>query len=358
MRIVSRYLLVEFLLASGAIFLALLVTWIGADTLLHIDELTGSPGEALRGIVLHALDAVPLGIPMACMTGIVWSLSRAVRYREVTAIRCGGIPLRSALVPILITCVFIAGALAVFQDRLLVPTRQAVLSAEFDETKEARRRPRRLNDRWWYASGPSVLSAASYEPDRAMLLDVTLFQNDPVRHVKSRIDAESALNLDGDTWEFRNARVLEFKYPDGIEERQEPALRVKLGLSREDLALAVPPPEASTLHKLTGRLRDLSPTDPALPALETSLHSRIAQPLAVLVLVLLAIPFAIGDVERGDSLPRGLLWSVAAASAFWLTWTLALLIAKNGRVPPALPVWGLILLFLAAGWWRFRMIRE
>ena len=78
----------------------------------------------------------------------------------------------------------------------------------------------------------------------------------------------------------------------------------------------------------------------------------------MVVLVLVALPFAIGDAERGDSLPRALLWALAASAAFWLVWTLALLVARTGWVPPPLPVWGAVLGFLAFGAWRFRALRE
>ena len=97
--IVSRYLLREFLLASGAVLLAIVVTWIAADTLLHLDELEGGVSAWLAGLD-RMLDVVPLGVPMSCAVGVVWSITRAVRSREITAIRCGGIPLRSALLPI------------------------------------------------------------------------------------------------------------------------------------------------------------------------------------------------------------------------------------------------------------------
>ena len=102
MRTVSRYLLREFAIASTAVFLALLVTWIAADTLLHIERLTGDLVATLRSILFASLDVIPLGVPMACVVGIVWSLTRAVKSREITAIRSGGIPLQRALAPIVL----------------------------------------------------------------------------------------------------------------------------------------------------------------------------------------------------------------------------------------------------------------
>jgi lipopolysaccharide export LptBFGC system permease protein LptF len=77
----------------------------------------------------------------------------------------------------------------------------------------------------------------------------------------------------------------------------------------------------------------------------------------VLIVVLLAIPFAAGE-SRDESLPRALLRSLLATAAFWLAWTLALLVARSGVVAPPIPVWGITLAVLAVGYLRFRAIEE
>ena len=70
------------------------------------------------------------------------------------------------------------------------------------------------------------------------------------------------------------------------------------------------------------------------------------------------MPFAIGDLERGDSLPRALIQALAAAGCFWLAWTLAQVAARTGAVPPALPAWTVIVIFLGIGTWRFLALKE
>lgn len=359
MRIISRYLLLEFLGASGVVFLALFLTWIAADSLLHIDLLSSGPSWAFRQILFRAMETVPLSVPISCLAGVVWSLSRAVRYREITAIRCGGIRLRSVLVPILVLSFLLGGALILFEDRVVVPTRRALLEAERDKDGHAERRPRYLNGRWWYASGLSIFSAAEYLPEERTLQDVTVFKFDRQRHIQQRIDADRALNLEGSSWEFHGVRVLEFKAASrGLEGKELPVLSVDLGLSGQDLVRAGPPLALTTLHRLARRIRRHVGSDATLTALQVGFHGRLAQPLAVLVLVLLAVPFAIGDVEYGDSLPRALLRSLAAAGIYWIAWSLALVAGRSSYVPPPFPVWGVTLLCLGIGAWRFRRINE
>ena len=116
---VSRYLLREFALSSATVLIALVVTWVAADTLVHLDAVGDSVSGALAAVLHRLLVVIPLAVPLSCLVGVVWSLTRAVRSREITAIRCGGIPLRYALLPVLVTAVLIGGALGYFEDRVI-----------------------------------------------------------------------------------------------------------------------------------------------------------------------------------------------------------------------------------------------
>jgi lipopolysaccharide export system permease protein len=348
---VSRYLLREFLTSSTAVLLAFLITWIAADTLVHIDDLASGVGDALRSVLDRGLDILPLGVPMACTVGAVWSITRAVRYREITAIRCGGIPLRSALLPILIASVLLGAGLAYFEDRVMIKGGQD----RGEETQSDRPLPVKKNGHWWYSTASSVFVAESYDEEQGQLLGVTYFQMSDQGSILQRIEAAVAAHVEDHVWEFRDALLRDFS-AGGVSSRQEESLQLDLGLSGGDLASARRPVSEETLNGLAQRMRDETGDD--LIALEARFHERLAQPFAVLVLVLLAIPYAIGDLERGDSFARALLLTLGAASLFWLMWSLALLAAQSGRVAPAIPLWTVTLGFLALATWRFQRVRE
>jgi lipopolysaccharide export system permease protein len=356
-RIISRYLLVQFAAASATIFAGLFAMYISAQTLLEIDVVGSQPYLSLTGIFLRGLDLIPLGVPISCVVGVVWSLTRAVRHREVTAIRSGGVPLRRALLPIVITSVLIGAAIGVFEDRVLVPSRERVnaldVTLEFGDT----RRPYLSNERWWFAGGGFVFSAEGWDDARRALLVVNAFELDEAGRLVRRIDASECLGLSGTLWECGDARIWDFGAESVAGERVTSA-RINLGISSAQFARSLPGPETLTVHKLHRRIRTHRGDLASLAPLEAAFHSRLAQPFAVLILVLLAIPFAIGDTERGDSLARALLWSIGATVLYWGSWTLALLTGGSAALPPAAPLWVVTLLFLVVGSWRFRAIQE
>jgi lipopolysaccharide export system permease protein len=326
--------------------------------LLHLDELEDGVLELLRTTSFRLLEILPSGVPIACVVGVVWSLTSAVKAREITAIRCGGIALRSALAPILVTSLLIAVGLGWFEDRVIIKARQAQIASERNEQGEAGRPSLvRTNGRYWYAGGTFIFAASSYEPETGTLRGVTVFELSDTRGLKRRIDAEAADYVDGHSWELRDAIVREFSGAR-FEQSRAQTLSLDLGISGGDFEHAERPLSAETLNGMAKRLRRGRPTDDERYAIQASFHGRLAQPLAVLILVLFAIPFAVGDVERGDSLPRALLGALGVTAGYWVLWGMGLLVARSGWLPPPLPVWGVVVLLLGVAGWRFRALRE
>jgi lipopolysaccharide export system permease protein len=356
-RIIARHFLAEFAQVSAAVLLGLLVMWGAADILLHVDELAGHFGRAMRQVALRSYPMLPIAVPISCVAGVVLSLTRAARNSELTAIQTGGIRLQAALAPILLSCALLAAGLGFLEDRVLVPARSGLEHGRSEDAGAKARMPERRLERWWFASGSSILSAASYDAKEQVLQDVTVFLFDEQRGIRERIDAKSAANLAGDTWEIREANVLEFQPKGGIDRHRAIALRLDLGIDSRDMDRASQPPAWLTLRQLARQIRKSAGDRAEVAKLELAFHSRLAQPLAVLIVVLLALPIAAGDA-RGDSLPRALLRSLLATAGFWLAWTLALLVGRSGVVPPPFPVWGVTLGALGLGYWRFRSIRE
>ena len=335
MTLLGRYLVSEFLRSSAAVLVGLLVTWVAADSLRRLEDLGEDAAGSLASMGLTLLDILPYGLPLACVVGAVWTLTRAVRHREVTAIRAGGIPLQRALLPLLGCAAALAVILGVVTDRAIVPGRIA-LSRAPDRADEAQRtRPRQFADRHWFARGSSLFSVGGFDPATRCGRDVTVLNLDEQRRVAGRIDAARACHIEGQTWAFEDVRVRRF---DG---EQPPYAafaqrRIELGVTDSDLAGTVRSPRELSLHRLARAIREQpeeTPDPRASAALWTALHTRLLEPVGILFLVLLVIPLGVGDVERGDSLPRALLQSLGWTLGFWLAWAAAVFVAQQADRP-------------------------
>jgi len=352
-RILSRYLVREFAASSAGVLAGLLVTWLAADSLRRIGDYVRDGRRALRELALISTEILPYAVPIACLAGTVWTLSRAVRNREVVALRSGGIPLRRALAPLILAAALVSLVLGVFADRVLIPARIALERAGNSEEPG---RPRALADRYWKAYPPFVFSAGRYDAAALALFDVVIFKLDDSGRVAERIDAEQAINVQGNVWELRNASVRSFDAGGGIGSARHADLRLDLGVEGKAYERARTPTSQLSLHRLARALRRAEPG--TRPALSSAFHGRLLEPLATLILVLFAVPLGLGDVERGDSLPRALLRALGCALGFWLSWTLAIFASRQPGIPPFAPLWATAITALLLGSWRYRGITE
>jgi lipopolysaccharide export system permease protein len=356
--IVSRYLLRQFFTASALVFLGLFITVMTVEAILHLELFQADAGEAWRFTLFRTLEGVPLGLPVACLAGAAWSLTRSARFMELTAIRSGGIRLRRVLAPILLAAVALGTGLAFFEDRVLIPIRGVLHDSE--DRARAGKAPTASysNDRWWFAQGTSLFSAEAYDPKSLQLDRVTIFELDDRRRILRQVDAEAAQHVGDQVWALRDAQILEFDPQGAPSLRRESEIELTLGVSGGELRRALPPPETTSVHRLARWIRERAGNPAQLVNLETAFHARIAQPCAVLVLVLFAVGLSVGEGERQDTLGRALLRALLAAVVYWTAWTAALVLAGSGAIPPALPIWGVTALFLIGGAFLYQRIPE
>ena len=356
--IVGRYLAQEFALASAGVLVVLASVWLTADSLLHIDDFGSEGIGALRNGLLRSLDILPQGVPTACALGAALSLARAMRFREITAVRCGGIKLRAALVPLLGVTVLIAVALGFVQDRVLVPAHQTL---EGLAEKDREDRPTQAADRWWYVSGDWTFSADDFDPAQKLMTGVNAFEFDDTRKPMRRLDSTRAVYLGSGQWEFFEVIDRRFLPDGGIELKRYDRLALHLGVELAPQLLRTTTGraahEAMTLHRLVDSLGEAT-NETERSTLLTAYHGRLALPLAAVALVLLSIPAAIREGGRDDTLSRALLNVLGAVAGFWVAWSVVLVEPLSPHVPPALPVWGTVGAALALGAWRFRSISE
>jgi lipopolysaccharide export LptBFGC system permease protein LptF len=106
-----------------------------------------------------------------------------------------------------------------------------------------------------------------------------------------------------------------------------------------------------TLAELRRKIADLSRSGFDVLDLKIALQSKIAFPLACLVMVIVALPFSFSVGKRGA------LYGVAIGMAIGLTyWGLLSLFEQMGRyemLPPMLAAWGPNMLFGAGGLYLF-----
>jgi lipopolysaccharide export system permease protein len=346
--IASRHLLREVLLAAAGIAAVLLLVTLGARAGGYLaDAAAGrlSGGAVLAVLALRLPEFLALLLPLSFFLGLLVAFARLQAGSEITVLRAAGLG-EGWFLGRLLPAAGVVGVLVAVLTLWLVPAANAriegVLDAQRGVLALAALPPGRFQP---LGDGARVARAADVDPRTGALVDVLLIEATEgggrrliraERGALERIPETGARRLvlhDGRRWDLT---------PDGAVNRTAFA---RLTQRVDDGGVAAPPDDAEALAtmRLVGR------DDPAA---RTELHWRLALPVLVPVLVLLALPLARGETRSGGR-PRLGLALVAFLGLFG-----ALVAgrgaAADGDAPVLVALWLPLAVGAAAGGWMLR----
>lgn len=351
MRILSRYFLASYLKLFVTILFATLLAIMVVEMLLSFEAIFGGP-DGLRGAVKYLFLRLPSYylrdvIPVTSFAAAYFCFGLPARAREVTAIKTGGISPHRLVAPILVAAAALsAGALVVNETLVLQAAREwRQLESPGEPVVFGR-------GSFWYHRGNAIYNFREADGDSHTLYGVRAFDLDDRGRLLRSIRAERVL-VDGGRWRFLDATVRRFDPA-----HPEAAPRVER-IGERLITVA----EDRDLERLEAGIRNLSLPDlrdyirsQAREGWDTSrqraeLHKRLAEPFAVLLFALLAVPLGLA-VEHTRSLATSALHGVGLVGLFYAARSTATMFATGGVVPAGLSAWLVIAAFGGLGAWR------
>jgi lipopolysaccharide export system permease protein len=283
--------------------------------------------------MLH--QAIPIAALAAAM-GVFAGLGRA---QEMVAIRAAGLSQYRLLAMALPVPLLLAGASWLLAERA-APASEARLAAWW-----AARDPQPARAEHWFRIGAEIVRAETASPDGARLGGVTIFRRDARGLLTEQVRAAAAIEGEGG-WRLT-----------GVERHRFAANRVLRSAAAEDKWAT--PMRAADVMVLFSRAATLSSDraqrslDASAPAsgsatlFATRLHRAWAEPLAPLVMLLLALPLAFAGHRRVAWLP----WLYAGVGGLlYLTLDGVFTVAGQvGALPPPVGAWLAPVLFVLGG---------
>jgi len=245
--------------------------------------------------------------PIAVLIGAIFALASLAQSSEFTILRTGGLGPGRALAALAILGTLFAVFTFVLGDYLapVSEARAAEFKAFFRGGLKLERAGAWLKDRRMTADGERSYSvnvaSASAAGD---LRGVRIFEFDGDGRLLSRIAAETGtVGRDG-TWRLGQASVTEWtgKAADGraqVREAQHASLEWHTTLGADVVAAAVLPLTAMSTHELFRYIRHLAENGQASQRHEIQFWKRALYPLACLVMIALALPFAYMHARTG-----------------------------------------------------------
>jgi lipopolysaccharide export system permease protein len=288
----TRYLAREVYYSITVVFLALLMLY----TFMNFIEELGDLGRGtynLKYVLLFVGLLIPTHIyelfPLAVLIGAVFALVQMAGNSELTIYRSSGASLGqmiSALLkiglPMVLLCIFVGEWVAPVSEHLAQRIRIKAQNSQI-ALKEFR-------SGVWVKDGGNFVNVRNVLPDTT-LLNISIYEFDVERHLKSITLADSAAIVGKDRWELRSVKQTLFT-EQGATINNQPLFEWHTAISPNIFNVLLTLPEKMSAYDLFQYTRHLTENHQKTGRHEIAMWNKIVYPIAVWIMLLLALPFA------------------------------------------------------------------
>jgi len=348
--IIDRYLVREYLMLVG---IGLAVT----ATLFMVVDLVQTLDRYLRlkpplvYIFEHFLYRLPAALheslPVVTLVATLFLFLALGRYHELTALKAAGISLYRVSVPILAVGFLISIAAGFFQEIVL-----PVLNERGDEVDRVKIRGEapshlRLRQRLWVRHGDSRFYRVELlSPGTNDMYGVTVLELERDFRLAERLDARWA-HWTPLGWELSDGAYRMVGADDAVQTLPFSRTAVDLEEGIEDFVRVEKPVSAMGFRELEDYIAQLRSAGFEIRKYLVELYSKLSFPLVNLIMVLVAIPFALQSPRGGRLFGIGL--AIAIMAGYLVVHYAALALARADLLPPLIAAWTANVIFTGIG---------
>ena len=346
MRILSRYVLVQFLSPLGLSFLSFVAIFVIIDL---VDRLSAfiDRGVEVGTILLYYIWYIPyisvLILPMAMLLAGLFCLGEMVKYRELTAMKAAGISLYRIVLPVQAFALLVSAGAFFAADRIMPEANRRRKEIERGETSAY---PPAVRSRIVLRDvDGQILSMGEYRPKEKLGRQITLDRYSG-RHLVQKIRAEEAI-WEAGGWMFFRGEVRRFAGERETVFKFESLRGEGLTLRPEDLAQEPRAIDQMSYAELKAFIRRKVRNGDEATREEVELHLRLAFPFANFVIVLFGMPLSSRTQRTGKPLQVGIC--LLTCFVYYGCIQAGRAMGWNDLLPPFWGAWGANLLFLGIG---------
>jgi lipopolysaccharide export system permease protein len=277
------------------------------------------------------------------------------RNQELTALKAAGLSIYRVSAPVLLLGLSIAVGAGLFQELVLPVLNER--GEEVDRVKIRGQLPRHLQSRqrlWLRSTDTRFYRVELLAPGTNDLFGVTLLEIDNGFRLTDRLDARQ-VHWTPRGWELYDGAFREVA-PNG-KVQTVPFVRTALELPEgiEDFTRIQKPVDAMSYRELSEYVSRLQAAGFQVKKYLVDLYSKLSLPLANLIMVLVAIPFAVHSPRSGRLFGVGLAISIMAA--YMVIHYVALSFARADLLPPLIAAWTANIIFAGVGLSLFARVR-
>ncbi len=347
MNLIARYVLREVAMSAGFVFAGLILLFSFFDLAGELDSI-GRADYGFAQAALYVLLNVPGHVyeivPIAALIGALFALSRLVMNSEFAVMLASGIS--NWRVAMLLALAGIGFALiALMVGELISPwSEQAAKRLKLRATESVVAQSFRSG--LWVKDGNAFINAREVLPDTS-LRELKVYEFDRDWELARIMTAENGTWEGKNKWKLGNVSDTAFSKDGSIAVQRQNVLEWESVLSPDILSVLLVSPEQMSTPGLVNYIRHLRENKQKTTRYEVALWSKMFYPLAIPVIMLLALPFAFHSPRSGGIALKVFL-GILAGLAFHLSNRLFSHVGLLNDWPPFLAASAPSLIFLAA----------
>jgi lipopolysaccharide export system permease protein len=298
MNILHRYLFREVVGSTLLVLLALLALFAFFDLINELSDL-GKGSYRLGDILLFVVLVLPGHVyelmPIATLIGTMFALAQLVAHSEFTVMRVSGLSGARIATSLLVTGMLFVILTFVFGE-FIAPTSERV-AQQLRMRATSSVVAREFRSGVWVKDGTSFVNVREILPD-ASLVGVKIFQFDAAYRLQTISFAERGDYLQENLWRLR--QVVQTRFDEqGTAVHTIPEAHWSSVLNPGILSVLLVVPEQMSAWNLYSYVQHLQENRQKTTRYEIALWSKLFYPVATLVMMLLALPFAYQHSRAG-----------------------------------------------------------
>lgn len=291
LRLYERYLARELYAATALVLAAFLALFAFFDLIHELRDL-GKGGYQLHDAVLYVVLTLPGRVyelfPIAVLIGTLYGLTLLARHSEITVLRASGLSTRDMLASlarlgtVFVVLTFIVG------EFIAPPAEKAAQQLRLKATSALVAQEFRSG--LWVKDELSFVNVRDVLPD-TRLQSIRVYEFDPSYQLRSISEAASGQFVPPDRWKLKDVVQTLFE-GDQARVVKVPEAEWRSNLTPDILSVLMVVPERMSVVTLYLYIRHLADNQQKTERYEIALWKKLFYPLAALVMMALALPFA------------------------------------------------------------------
>ena len=351
MTILFRYLAREIAIATFFLLLALLALFALFDLIRELGEL-GKGNYGLSSVLLYVSLSQPshvvLIFPVAALLGTLYTISRLSTQSELTVMRASGMSLgRLALLATFIGIIFSVIIFA-FGEFIAPMAEEAAKKTRL--AAKTNMVASKFRSGFWVKDERAFINIQNVTPE-SDLIGIRIFEFDEQFRLKSIRLAASGKYLSSGNWQLSNLELTTFEGGNGngrASIAKIPSAEWRSAMTPDLLSVLRVKPEEMSITNLSAFIDHLRDNKQNSTRYEVAMWNKVFQPIGVIVMMLLAIPFAIQSNRTGGTGAMLVTGTMVGIGAYFLNQLMGNLTVLNEWPPMVSAAMPLLAFFIVA----------